>query len=83
MESYYSFTNIGFKCSLNSMNTNLSPIESEFATVEEAEAYDRWFRAKVQASIDDIRPSIPHDQVMAEMDAIIAAAEQRLIRKQA
>ena len=65
------------------MNTNLSPIESEFATVEEAEAYDCWFRAKVQASLDDDRPSIPHDQVMAEMDMIIAAAEQRLIRKQA
>jgi len=65
------------------MNTKLSPIESEFATVEEAEAYDRWFRAKVQASIDDTRPSIPHDQVMAEMDAIITEAEQRLGRKQA
>jgi hypothetical protein len=63
------------------MKTNLSPIVSEFATVEEAEAYDSWFRAKVQASLDDIRPSIPHDQVMAEMDTIIAAAEQRLIRK--
>jgi len=55
----------------------LSPIESEFATTEEAEAYDRWFRAKVQASLDDPRPSIPHDQTMAEMDAIIAEAEQQ------
>jgi len=56
---------------------SLSPIESEFATTEEAEAYDRWFRAKVQASLDDSRRSISHDQVMAEMDAIIAEAEQR------
>ena len=48
----------------------------------EAAAYDKWFRAKVQASLDDPRPSIPHDQVMAEMDAIIAEAEQRH-RKQA
>jgi hypothetical protein len=55
----------------------LSPIESEFATTEEAEAYDRWFRAKVQASLDDLRPSIPHDQTMAEKDAIIAEAEQQ------
>lgn len=67
----------------NFMNTNLSPIESKFATVEEAESYDRWFRAKVQAYIDDTRPSIPHGQVMAEMDAIITEAEQRLGRKQA
>lgn len=55
----------------------LSPIKSEFATTEEAEAYDRWFRAKVQASLDDTRPSVPHDQVMAEMDAMLADAEQR------
>jgi hypothetical protein len=46
------------------MSTFLSPIESEFATVEDAEAYDRWFRMKVQASLDDPRPSTPHDQVM-------------------
>ena len=53
------------------MNTVLSPIESEFATTEEAEAYERWFRAKVQESLDDNSPSIPHDQVMAEMQAFI------------
>ena len=55
----------------------LSPIESEFATTEKAAAYDRWFRATVQASLDDKRPSIPHDQVMAETDFIIAEAEQQ------
>lgn len=49
----------------------LSPIESEFATTEEAEAYDVWFRAKVQAALDDPSPGIPHDQVMAEMRALI------------
>jgi hypothetical protein len=65
------------------MNTQLSPIESEFATVEEAEAYDRWFRAKVEASLADTRPSIPHDQVMAEMEEIIRAAEQRRASKPA
>lgn len=54
------------------MNAVLSPIESEFATAEEAAAYDRWFRDQVQEAIDDPRPSIPHDQVMAEMRAIIA-----------
>jgi hypothetical protein len=55
----------------------LSPIESEFATTEEAEAHGRWFRAKVEASLKDPRPSIPHDQVMADVDAIIARAERR------
>jgi hypothetical protein len=55
------------------VNTALSPIESEFSTVEEAEAYERWFRAKVQESQDDNSPLIPHDQVMAEMQALIDA----------
>jgi hypothetical protein len=55
------------------MTTVLSPIESEFATVEEAESYDAWFRAKVQKSMDDPRPNIPHDQVMAEMRQLLEA----------
>lgn len=53
----------------------LSPIESEFATTEEAEAYDRWFRAKVETSLADPRPPVSHHTVMAEMDSIIEAAE--------
>jgi hypothetical protein len=60
-------------CNLEPMNAVLSPIESEFATAEEAAAYDTWFRDQVQKAIADPRPSIPHDQVMAEMRAIIAA----------
>ena len=56
------------------------PIISEFKR-EQAASYDRWLRAKVQASLDDPRPSIPHDQVMAEMEAIISDAEQRRMPK--
>jgi hypothetical protein len=47
------------------MSTALSPIVSQFETKEQAASYDRWFQAKVQASRDDPRPSIPHDQAMA------------------
>lgn len=61
------------------MTTVLSPIESEFATTEEAEAYDRWLRAKVQESLDDPRPNIPHDQVMARMRALLA--KKKALRK--
>jgi hypothetical protein len=57
--------------------TKLTPIESEFATTEEAEAYDAWFRAEVQASLADTRPDIPHDQVMAELRAIIEAKQAK------
>jgi len=59
------------------MSAVLSPIVSEFETEEQAVSHDRWFRAQVQASLDDPRSIIPHDQVMAEMDALIAEAEKR------
>ena len=42
-----------------------------FATPEDAEAYDAWFRAKVQAALDDESPIIAHEEVMAEMRALI------------
>ncbi len=61
------------------MNAVLSPIVSEFETEEQATSYDRWFRSQVQEAIDDPRPSIPHDQVMAEMREIIA--KKRAARK--
>ena len=57
--------------------TKLSPIVSEFETEEEAAAYDAWFRAKVEASLADTRPTIPHEEVMAEMAAIIRAGRKR------
>lgn len=49
----------------------LDPIESEFASTEEAEAYDVWFRAKVERSLANPGPGIPHDEVMARVKAII------------
>lgn len=39
----------------------------------EAAAYSKWLAAEIQDAIDDPRPSIPHDEVMADMDAEIAA----------
>jgi hypothetical protein len=45
----------------------LSPIVSKFETEEEAEAYDRWFRTRVEASLDDKRPTVPHDEAMARI----------------
>ncbi len=49
----------------------LTPIESEFATSEDAAAYDAWFRAKVERALASTAPCIPHDQVMAEARRII------------
>lgn len=53
------------------MNAVLSPIVSEFETQEAADSYDAWFRAKVQESRDDSRPTIPHDVVMAKMRSLL------------
>ena len=39
----------------------------------EAAAYDKWFRAQVQASVDDPRPNVSHEQVMADAQAVIDA----------
>lgn len=35
------------------------------------DAYDAWFRAKVQEALDDTRPPVPHQQVMDEAQALI------------
>lgn len=55
----------------------LSPIESQFASTEEAEAYDVWFRAKVERSLADTRPPIPHDEAMARVKAIIDSKRKK------
>lgn len=57
--------------------TTLDPRVSEFETQEQADSYDQWFRAKVQEAIDDPRPGVPHDQVMARMDARIVELKAR------
>jgi hypothetical protein len=55
------------------MPTPLDPIVSEFATVEEAEAYDQWFREKVRRSMADTRPRVPHDEAMSRIRAKLEA----------
>lgn len=35
------------------------------------EAHDAWFRDKVREALHDTRPSIPHQQVMDEAQALI------------
>jgi hypothetical protein len=63
------------------MNTAFTPIESEFTSAEEALAYDRWLREKVQASLvtaDDPKSArYSTDEVMQRMDAIVQAAQAR------
>jgi hypothetical protein len=63
--------------------SKMSPIESEFATTEEAEAHDRWVRAQVEEALASDEPLIPHEVVMAEVKAILDSkrhAKTRLAR---
>ncbi|EBK1959565.1 stability determinant [Salmonella enterica] len=49
------------------MGTALSPIVSEFETVEQEASYNEWLKAKVAASLADTRPAVPHDEVERRM----------------
>ncbi|WP_413740710.1 stability determinant [Sphingomonas sp. Sphisp66] len=49
----------------------LSPIVSEFASTEEEAAHDAWVRAKVEKALASTAPCIPHEEVIAEMQAIL------------
>ncbi len=59
------------------MSTALNPIVSEFETTEQAVSYDLWFRAKVKDALESTKPRIPHDQVMAEMRALIESKREK------
>lgn len=53
------------------MNNHYSPLVSEFETPEQEASYNVWLNAKVKASLDDPRPSVPHDQVMAKARTVL------------
>ncbi len=55
------------------MSTALSPLVSEFETEEQEASYTAWLSNKIQASLDDTRPTIAHDKVMFEARALLAA----------
>ncbi len=62
------------------MDTVLDPIVSEFNTAEQAASHGQWFRVEVQKALNNTAPCIPHDQVMAEMRALIASKREQLPR---
>jgi len=59
------------------MSEALSPIVSEFETVEQEAAYTAWLQAKVAASLADPRPPIPHDEVERRMAERLAKLHKR------
>lgn len=51
--------------------TALDPLISEFDTQEQADAYDIWFRRKVQEALDSKQPRLPHDAAMARVNVLL------------
>jgi hypothetical protein len=63
------------------------PSDRRAAALRKAHAaavHNEWLAAEIQAAIDDPRPNVAHDTVLAEMDTDIAAleAEQRPVGSQ-
>ncbi|NHO58213.1 stability determinant [Acetobacter lambici] len=61
------------------MSEALSPIVSEFETVEQEAAYTAWLQAKVAISLADRRPPIPHDEVERRMTERLAKLRKRKV----
>lgn len=57
-------------------NQKLDLIASALKTEVQAASYDHWFRAQVQAAIDDPRPDVSHDEAMARIRATIEIAKK-------
>ncbi|WP_273721604.1 MULTISPECIES: antitoxin [unclassified Bartonella] len=57
------------------MKTVLSPLISEFETVEQETSYTTWLCEKVKNSLENPYPVISHDEVMAEMENVIDQIE--------
>lgn len=55
------------------MTKKPSPVVPEFETLEQADSYARWFRAKVKVAMGSHEPRLPHDQVIAEIHARLEA----------
>ena len=61
--------------------SKFDPMLSVFDSAEEEADYTAWLRAKLQASIDDPSPRVPHAQVMAEARAIVRKIEAQKAQK--
>lgn len=59
--------------------TKFDPRIAEFESAEASERYDLWFHAKVEQARAGEDPTVPHDQVIEEMKALLAAAELRRV----
>lgn len=53
-----------------------NPWTSIFADEAQENKYNQWLNDKVAHNLADTRPNVPHDLLMARLDAILGAAQQ-------
>ena len=58
----------------------MAPIESEFATTDEAEAHEAWVRAKAETALASKELPVPHYRVMAGIQGVIDARSNAATR---
>ena len=58
------------------MSSVLSPLVSEFETVEQETSYNQWFKAKVEEALHSEKPRLPHDAAMAKVRAVLEESRQ-------
>lgn len=57
------------------LKTHSRPDRAEaMKNAHEAAAYNKWLKAEIQEALDDTSPTIPHDEVMKDVRAVIASA---------
>jgi plasmid stabilization system protein ParE len=63
------------------MGTRLDPYIHEHDTAEEAEAFDRALRGRVERARSSSKPGVPHEQVMKEARTLLDAQRAKRARK--
>ena len=56
---------------MNAVLTPYDPLISEFQTAKQERAYTAWVNAKVEKSLDDPRPNVPHDAALSQMRKLL------------
>ena len=50
-----------------SKNKELSSINTKSKSSDHEKKYNKWFKEKVEKAMNDTRPTIPHDQVVDDL----------------
>jgi len=53
------------------LRTSSAKVDRNALGTHDSSAYDAWFRVQVQEALNDVRPAIPHQQVMDEVQVLI------------